>query len=379
MSLMRRIYFFANFGDWNKLPFGGGEVGNRRTLDLFKKGGFEVVPIPKYLRVENHSFINLLKLIIRVVSNILSYTIILAFGRRKDSIVHIAGFYGPMIYFEYIIISIAKLFRYKVVYEMRGGGAEYYFNQGSKSYRRVFALALCKSDAIFSQGRENIPLIHMINKDIKIIYYPNYVTKDFYPQSYPDKPKNKIGLIYFGRISQSKHTDFVIDTFVQLHAQFNNTYLEIVGDCEDIGFMDKLKVKIKNCGYADFVSMYPACDHIKMKNHLRDKMFYLFPTTETREGHSNALTEAMSWGLIPIATQQGFNRSVIGDDKLIVQSLDVDSFVSCIASAIKSGAADSLSQEMYNRVLNNYTEDIVYKRIIGEYNNLFRMFFPKSP
>ena len=27
-----RIYFFANFGNWNLQPYGGGEIGDRRTL-----------------------------------------------------------------------------------------------------------------------------------------------------------------------------------------------------------------------------------------------------------------------------------------------------------------------------------------------------------
>ena len=27
-----RIFFYANFGNWNRQPYGGGEIGNRRTL-----------------------------------------------------------------------------------------------------------------------------------------------------------------------------------------------------------------------------------------------------------------------------------------------------------------------------------------------------------
>ena len=69
----RRIYFFANFGNWDKLPLGGGEVGNRKTLDLLIKAGFDVIPIPKYKRVKNHSFINCILLLWRVFKNICTY------------------------------------------------------------------------------------------------------------------------------------------------------------------------------------------------------------------------------------------------------------------------------------------------------------------
>ena len=52
---MNRLYFFANFGDWSKQPYGGGEVGNRRTLALLRKYKFKIILIEKYKRVPNHS------------------------------------------------------------------------------------------------------------------------------------------------------------------------------------------------------------------------------------------------------------------------------------------------------------------------------------
>ena len=60
--MKNRIYFFANFGDWSKIPFGGGEVGNRRTLALLKKLNYDIVLIPKYIRVNDHSLINSIEL-----------------------------------------------------------------------------------------------------------------------------------------------------------------------------------------------------------------------------------------------------------------------------------------------------------------------------
>lgn len=62
--------FFANFGDWSKIPFGGGEVGNRRTLALLKKLNYDIVLIPKYIRVNDHSLINSIELLFKIISNI---------------------------------------------------------------------------------------------------------------------------------------------------------------------------------------------------------------------------------------------------------------------------------------------------------------------
>jgi glycosyltransferase involved in cell wall biosynthesis len=119
--------------------------------------------------------------------------------------------------------------------------------------------------------------------------------------------------------------------------------------------------------------MHPACSHDRLNEYLADKHFYIFPTTEPREGHSNALTEAMAWGLIPVATDIGFNRTVIDDDMLIVKQLSSKSFADIIANIIDNGRIQELSERAYHRIQSNYTEDIVYNRLKEEYNTLFSL------
>lgn len=236
--MKNRIYFFANFGDWSKIPFGGGEVGNRRTLALLRKLNYDIVLIPKYIRVNDHSLINSIELLFKIISNIFLFAKTLINGQRKGAIVHIAGFYGIMIYFEYLLIAIAKVLHYKVIYEMRGGGANKYYEEGHFLYKFFFKKAIRRSDEIFSQGKENFSLIKKIDTNKRIFYYPNYVQGDFYPQQYPQKPKDKINLMYFGRLSKTKNTDIVINTFILLAKEYNNVYLEIIGNSESQFYTD---------------------------------------------------------------------------------------------------------------------------------------------
>lgn len=371
---MNKIYLFANFGDWNKVPYGGGEVGNRRTLSFLQKGNWDVVVIPKYLRVRNHSVINLIRLGGKIVGNVLKYFLFLSFGTRRNSFVHIAGFYGPMIYFEYALIALGKLLGYRVIYEMRGGGADTYFKEGSDSYKRYFRKSLLKCNVVFTQGMENISLIKEINSTVDIFYYPNCVTQDFYPTQYPEKPKDRINLFYFGRISRTKNVDVVIDAFIELKSQFDNVYLDIVGNCNDDGYMVGINHKIAQNHLETYIKIHPACNHEMLKAHLRDKHFYIFPTTEPHEGHSNALTEAMAWGLIPVATSQGFNRSVISDDYLIVHKLSGKDFAEIIADIIKNKKIEDYSHKMYKRVMENYTDQTVCERLLKEYGTLFERY-----
>lgn len=367
--MKNRIYFFANFGDWKKQPLGGGEVGNRKTLDLFRQiDDLEIKLIPKYLRVTSR---NPILIGWRMCSNVIKYTGILLLGRRRRSVVHIAGFYGNMIFFEHLLVSIARFLGYFVVYEMRGGGAVYHYEHDSDSYRRLFRKTIKKANYVFTQGLENNPLIKSCDKDARIFYYPNYVMKGFYPEVLPKKDTNTWNFIYFGRISAKKKTDLIIDVFLNLAKRIDNIHLTILGNTEEPEFLASLIQKVSETDYCSNIEFLPACGHENLKTILSRQHFYIFPSTEHREGHSNALTEAMSWGIVPFASSQGFSRSVIANDSLIVDKVEVDAFVNTIAECIANGQYDTLSHQVYERVVTNYTDEIVLSRVKQVYSEIF--------
>lgn len=366
-----RIFFYANFGNWNRQPYGGGEIGNRRTLGMMRRAGYDVHLIEKYNRVFKHTISDAFVIISLMAWNIIKFFFILLFGRRENSIVHIVGYYGSTIYFERILVGISHLLGYHTLYEMRGGGASFHFNNGSKQYKHFFAATVRLADYIFSQGLENKPLLDDIAPNKHFFYYPNCVMREFFPDTYPDKPTDHINLLYFGRISKKKNVDIIIDTFNLLAAKYYNIYLDIVGNCTEPVYAEEIMHKINVSKYTNRISMHPACDHNKLKGYLSDKHFYLFPTTEPREGHSHALTEAMAWGIIPVATDMGFNRTIVGNNSLIVEKLSSESFASTISQIIESGNIPELSKQAYIRIQNNYTEDIIYNRLKEEYKILF--------
>lgn len=367
-----RIYLFANFGDWDRQPYGGGEIGNRRTLGMMRRAGYDVRLIEKYNRVFKHTWDDAFVITSLMAWNILKFFCILLFGRRKNSIVHIVGFYGSTIYFESILVGISRLLGYKTVYEMRGGGATFHYKNGSGRYRYFFAATIRKADCIFSQGMENKSLIEDIVPGKHFFYYPNCVMRDFCPTSYPKKPTERISLLYFGRISKQKNVNIVIETFNLLAAKHVQVCLDIVGNCTEPAYAEEIRQYISASEYSDRITMHPACSHNRLKEHLADKHFYIFPTAEPREGHSNALTEAMAWGLIPITTDIGFNRTVVGNNTLIVDGLQPKAFAAVICRIIENGMIPELSEQAFRRIQDNYTEEIIYSRLKEEYDNLFR-------
>lgn len=371
----KKIYFFACFGDWDKVPYGGGEQGNRRTLQLMRDAGYDVTTISKYTKVyiENKMLL-IIVVFSKMVWCLLKLFWVLLWGRRKNSIVHIGGIYYTMVYFEIALVCMSKILGYKTIYEMRGGGAREYYDTGSKFYRYAFDQIIKRCDCVFSQGLENYELIDSIVPNKERYYYPNYVMPDFYPAKYPDKKLNPLKLLYFGRISKTKNVDLILDATKIIVERIKDVELEIVGNFVESNYREELYSKVDKLGLQSIVTFKPACSHESLRDILRDNIFYLFPTSETHEGHSNAVTEAMAWGVIPIATPQGFNRSVINNGSLIVEELTPKAFAERVIQIVENGEVGKLSLSMYNRCINLYTAETAYISLKKEYDSLFEKF-----
>ena len=368
-----RIYFFANFGNWSRQPYGiGTSEATISPIGMMRQAGYDVNLIEKYNRVYKHTRTDAIIISCLMIWNVIKLFYVLLFGRHKNSLVHIVGFYGSTIYFERILVGISHLLGYRTIYEMRGGGATYHYQNGSERYRRWFAATIRQADYIFSQGQENKPLIDSIEQGKHFFYYPNCVMRDFCPEEYPNKPNNRINLLYFGRVAKQKNVDVVVDAFNLLAAKYSNIYLDVVGNCTEPAYAEEIRRRIRASAFASRITMHSACSHDKLKEHLADKHFYVFPTTEPREGHSNALTEAMAWGLIPVATDMGFNRTIIGEDMLIVKQASPIFFANVVANIVDNGRTTEFSEKVYYRTQANYTEEIIYNRLKEEYNALLR-------
>jgi glycosyltransferase involved in cell wall biosynthesis len=180
-------------------------------------------------------------------------------------------------------------------------------------------------------------------------------------------------MIYFGRIAPEKNIELIINVVSKLEKQNHKCSLTILGNYSSKTkiYYENLKKLIRELNLQQIIKIVPPCNHDELKLHLKDKHLYLFPSNNPREGHSNALTEAMAWGLVPLAIDHGFNKSVINNDFLIVKELEIDLFYKKIVEIIQTKRLDELSSNIYQRVQENYTENILLKKIEKEYESLF--------
>ena len=91
------------------------------------------------------------------------------------------------------------------------------------------------------------------------------------------------------------------------------------------------------------------------------------------EGHSNALTEAMAEGLVPLCADNGFNRSVIGDcGRIFDRNADGAAYAEAVRAIITSGGWWQLSRRTAERIARNYTAETVVPGLIERYREIMR-------
>lgn len=369
-QMKKLVYFTGSLPKKGHAPVGGGEVGNQRTVDMLKGFGYQPIIVRRYRsNAEDSKVKKIATYPYRLVKNIVHWIIVLMQGDRKNGIVHISGFGGLTIFIESIQVYIAKLFGYTTVFELRGGGAIDFYEKGSRKYRQQFQYIVKRADYIFSQGRENEPLLKSLC-DTPIFYYPNCVKPAFYLEILPEKPTDVVNLLFYGRIETEKNPMMIIETASLLQKQFDNIRLTMIGNGQK-EMIEQIESRMKESLKEGTYELLPGCEHDKLQKLLVDKHFYVFPSEQPREGQSNAVTESMSLGIIPIASPQGFSRSTIGDDKLIVDELTAKAYAERIASIISAGEIKKYSHFVRQRFMDNYTEEAVFDRAKEEYKVIF--------
>lgn len=226
-----------------------------------------------------------------------------------------------------------------------------------------------KADYLFSQGKENEILLRLLCST-PLFYYPNCVSQNFYPNVLPAKPDSCINLLFFGRIETAKNPLLIVETASLLQRKFENVKLTMIGNGQK-DLLEQVRSKMEETLEAGSFVLLPGREHDELQEIMNDLHFYIFPSVQPRAGQSNAVTEVMSYGIIPIASPQGFNKSTIRDDNLIVETLAAEAYAERIASIVSNGEIKHYSEFVRKRFLENYTEGVVFENTRKEYERMF--------
>lgn len=365
MKTNLKIIFYGPLGNKDDVIVGGGETGNNRTVNLLTNNGLKVIKIYKPYPKKNAFgyFIYAFQMLV-----ILFKFIAIVIKNPKTKFVHVSGFYSHLIYHEYLLILISRLFRKKCIYELRGGGLIEAYQNRSIIYRYVFKLAINNASVLLCQGQSYIPFLQRLTKQ-RIIHYPNFVSNHFLPKTiYNHRNKTSdVHLVYFGRITESKNIEFLLEICKELKLSEFKFDMEIIGVGEQ-AYLNHLNSAIQNFELTQFLKISGALPNVLLKEVLINKHFFIFPSKEKREGQSNALTEAMACGLVPICSNAGFNSEIVGDEALIISKYNPMAYAKKIIEIWESNQWDKFSEYVNDRVKKYYSQSVAEKVLRQVYN-----------
>ncbi|WP_299319549.1 glycosyltransferase [uncultured Maribacter sp.] len=363
---MEKIIFYGHLGKKDGEAVGGGESGNLKTLSILKKSGFQIIELRK-----SYSSKSLLGKLKHYLS-ILFMPIFLLFKILKNNdvqTVHISGFYKELIYQELLLIYVSKLLGKKCIYELRAGGVQQSYDDRVGFYKFFFRKAITSSDVILVQGERYVKLLNMLGAK-KIIHYPNYIMGSVIARKTSLLNRdNLIELVYFGRMHSSKNILLILDICVKLKEKKIPFKLELIGvsNSKYPEYVEEMREKIKKEKLNDIVKLTEPIFGSNLINTLKDKHFYIFPTQEAREGHSNSLTEAMSLGIVPICSDYGFNREIVNSNRLIINEFDANFYANLIIEIWQQNLWKDLSKDMQEIVSTKFTSSIVQSKLLAAY------------
>ena len=357
----KTIIFYAPVG--TNVPahmLGGGEKGCRRTREILRTAGYDVMTIDK--ATMSHGAVSYFKGAIHAIVEIRK-----RLNADPDAILYIVGFYENNLLLEWILINLGGKQR-KTIYEARNGRLVKAYWEKGNLYKKLMDNVLKRANVIFAQGLEYVDFIKKYGK--QAVYTPNYVLNRNLKPYVADRPFDTIRLIYFGRVSESKNVDVVIKVAWELEKAGYNTMTTIIG-----GYTENYKLRLdqvtQECKLGkNKVQILGQQPFERICDELQRAHFFIFPSQEKMEGHSNSLTEAMTFGVVPIVSTAGFNASIVGNSELIVSDIDPLKYAGVIETVIKKGTWSEYSLNMYQRIKTNYTEDIVSKAIIEAVSSL---------
>ncbi len=275
---------------------------------------------------------------------------------RKCVVFHITPLCKQFLPFELALVLVARIRRMPVIVDLRAGNQIQLYEERSSVYRVMFRKLLRTADAVTYEGEKYAKFVAGIAPRVARQLLPNFVPSTL-PRLKSATPKDRPPvMVYVGQLSESKGVPRALEIFreIRRHEPDARFYLVGAGTCE-VGRLAGMNGKTGHgvilAGSLPFEEIVPLLDAAD---------FFLFLTNFPGEGHSNALTEAMARGCVPICTRHGFNPEVIGRAGIVVESdMTADAVAARILHCWGTEEWQEMSKEAVHRVRGHFTQAAV--------------------
>lgn len=372
--MINRIYYYGLLGNLNKDPIGGGQSSARRVIEGFRQSGFEVITTDRHWNTNLTKLGHKLESGFFTIYNVSQLFFKLLFGRRKDSIYLNISYSNVLIPLEYYTGRMAHMLGYKSVLYLKGGRLQDVIKGLKGKRKEMFKKNLDMRELVMLEGESDVEDIKTFT-DTKVVWFPNYIFENNIPSEVPKRLNTKIGLCHFGRITENKGVNIVLETFELLADKYLNMTLTIVGGIGGVGggdsvFYENFNRRCNESKYANRIIRVGQSSPAYIKKMLQENHIFLFPSADPCEGQSNSLNEAMTQGLVPIVSDFHFNRAIVGDNRLVVHSYNPQDYANRISEIIDNNQLDELSFYSWKRIKEHFSYNKVNNRICNEIRNI---------
>ncbi len=354
------VYLCGPIAERGKPAKGGFQSCNRRTIDTLAAQGVDVRTLP-YAQPETRGVrkaleyaLGFIKLALQVVTC------------KGGSIFHLTGLYGPFIQAEIVLIHLAHWRGCRCIYDLRAGSGELHYRQRGALYRASFDHALRSVDLVLVEGHKLMGFVESITGRAPV-FFPNHIDAEAMParpQSTAAAAPAVIG--YAGSLNPEKGIRLILEASRVLASEGLDVEVRLAG-VGPTAFVNELR-----SAYADLrITWLGAVPAEQVLALFSTSHFFVFPTEHRGEGQSNALTEAMACGSVPVVSDHGFNTSVVGDcGAVLAPKSDARAYANALRAIWDGGRWGELSARSRRRIREQFASPAVIAGLLAQYRLL---------
>jgi glycosyltransferase involved in cell wall biosynthesis len=284
----------------------------------------------------------------------------------RRAILHATPLCRHFIGLELGAFILARLFGHGIVCDIRAGNQQQEYDRRSALYRWMFRSVIKLADVISLENEQYLPFIDSITKDRVTYVMPNFVPRDIVKcRTYTSGPLGP-RLAFVGRVNDAKGIPQTLMLHKFLREIIPGTRLAIMGAGEKKYVADLIDETRDD----DSIQILGPLEPDMIFQELDKSHYFVLLSAHSGEGHSNALTEAMARGCVPITTKQGFLETVVGTTGFTcADRSDLRDIAYAIAENWQADQWRELSRRATHRVEARYTDSAVKDVILGIYNN----------
>lgn len=224
---------------------------------------------------------------------------------REIKIVHIHTASYNSFYRSAIFALLSKLLGRKVILHIHGGGFKDFYKTNPKIIRWVLEQADCL--IVLSQSWKNF--FESITQKPLIRIVPNPVVLPSSEDLRHREQTPLLRLLFLGLLDQQKGIYDLLQVLADHKEEFEGRVLLNVGGNGDVATFENT---VKQMGLEQLVSFHGWVSGDKKKNLLLNSDVFVLPSYA--EGLPMAILEAMTYGLVIVATKVGAIPEVVNDD-----------------------------------------------------------------